>query len=130
MWRRSRETAAPSKAARNLGWAGARAGCAVYGGTRGHTEEPSDSHVLPAFVSGRKSKEVSVDGLAAETAHHLKCHGEEPDVVASGDGSRVCGRIGELGLDGDVVSTPNRCEEFLRVTLKIPSSALDSKDSC
>lgn len=78
-----------------------RAGRAVYGDTRGHTEEPSDSHVLPAFVSGRKSKEVSVDGLHAKTAHHLECHGEEPDVVASGDGSRVCGGIGGPGLDRD-----------------------------
>ena len=86
--------------------------------------------LLPAFVSGRKSEEVSVDSLHAETAHHLECHGEEPDVVASGDGSPVCGGMEDLDSTAIVISRPIVCEEFSRVTLKIPSSNLDSKDSC
>ena len=45
--------------------------------------------------------EAGADGVHAESAHHLECHGEEPDVVAAGDGNGVCKGIGEPGLDGD-----------------------------
>lgn len=81
-------------------------------------------------MSGRESGEVSVARLHAETAHHPECHGEEPDVVALGDGSPVCGGMDDLDSTAIVISRPSVCQEFSRVTLKIPSSNLDSKDSC
>ena len=67
-----------------MGWTGTRAGRIVYGGSGGHTEEPSDSHLLSAFVSGGESEEAGIDGLHAEAADHLECDGEEQDAVAGG----------------------------------------------
>ena len=74
----------------DLGWAGTGAGCAVYGGPGGHTEESSDSHLLSALVSGREGEEAGVDGVHAKAAHHLERHGQKPDAVA---GNRRSARL-------------------------------------
>lgn len=85
----------------DLGWARSRAGHAVYGRTRGHTQEPGDPHLLSALVSGRESEEAGADGLHADTPHHSQCDGEEQDAVATREGTGLCRGIGDTGLDGD-----------------------------
>lgn len=45
---------------------------------------------LAVLVSGLERKESGVDSLHAEAADHLECDGEEPDAVASRDGTRLC----------------------------------------
>ena len=74
----------------NQGWTRARAGCALYDGPGGHTEEPGDSHLLSALVSGREGEEAGVDGVHAKAAHHLERHGQKPDAVA---GNRRSARL-------------------------------------
>lgn len=70
-------------------WGGARpcAGGTLQGGPGGHAPESGDSRVLSATVSGGEGEEVGVDGLYAETAHHLECDVAKWNAVAGGSQS-------------------------------------------
>jgi hypothetical protein len=57
---------------------------AVYVGVlMGHTEEPSDAHLVSAIVSGGEGENVNLDGMHAETADHRECGAKERDAVVS-----------------------------------------------
>lgn len=73
----------PRRPTGDLGWASACGGRPLYGSAGGHAEEPGDSHLLSALVSGGESKKAGVNGLHAETAHHSQCDGEKRNPVAS-----------------------------------------------
>ena len=56
----------------------------LYGDTDRHAEEPGDSGVLSATLSGWEGEDVGVNGPHAQTAHHSQCDVKVWNTVASG----------------------------------------------
>src|SRR6266705_1196502 len=71
----------------DLGWARPCGGGTLHGGAGGHPQEPDDSDLLTALVSGGQGEEAGLDGLHAEAAHDSHRYAEEWDTVASGSES-------------------------------------------
>ena len=84
------------------------------------------SDILSCIMHNTRS---DLQGTTSEAADDHQRHGQGWDIMASRDGTRLCGGIGEDSM-AIVVPTPIVCEDFLQVNPKILSSVLDRKDSC
>lgn len=82
-------------------------GCALRGRSDGHTEEPSDAHLVSAIVSGGEGENVNLDGMHAETADHRECGAKERDAVASSHES--------VRLSSKTVTDPDFCSRSFRL---------------